>query len=216
MQSGLPLAVVSILGIVCVVGFNVCIYLLLSAKHQKELLAKNKQLEETLEKANILANTDSLTGLFNRRYMAERFSEQIEYAEKSGNPFSIIICDIDGFKRINDSFGHDIGDKVLSIISSFFKESCRGKDIISRWGGEEFLFLLPKTNIEESVKVAERLRNDIQELDYGLCDDLIITMTFGVSTYSSGAKIDSIIKSADTALLFGKENGKNRVEMYQE
>ncbi len=172
---------------------------------QKELL----DLSAKLDKA---ARTDELTGLPNRRDMQERVEYEAERSSRSGMPFCIIMADIDDFKDINDSYGHDCGDLVLKSVAVNLKHQLRRMDIVSRWGGEEFMFLLPETEIDGAVLFAERLRLHIEahKLPYESAT-IGLTMSFGVAEFSRPGNIDSLLKNADEALYEAKSSGKNKV-----
>lgn len=162
-----------------------------------------------------MANIDPLTELPNRRYMQRRIQQERDRAERSKKQFSFIMTDIDGFKQFNDNYGHDCGDYVLQEIASILENTIRKQDLVARWGGEEFLFLLPETSGDGAVKTAEKIRERIETNKFhyrGL--DLGITMTFGVTSSHWDDNIGEQIKKADTALLLGKNKGKNCV-VYQ-
>lgn len=169
-------------------------------------------LNKKMGKLNLENITDPLTGLINRRGMQVTLDdwEQVE------QPFSVIIGDIDYFKRVNDEFGHDIGDEVLQFLARHMHESSRPNDLICRVGGEEFVMLLPNTDIKIASKAAERLR---ARLDAEMCSSIgrPITMSFGVASWPCGsASIAEVIKSADRALYSAKEAGRNRVHDSQQ
>ncbi len=177
-----------------------------------DLEKKNKKLKEIQKELAKAAKTDPLTGLFNRRAMYNKIDFEIIRFKRSGKIFSFIMSDIDDFKRINDNHGHACGDWTLKEITTIFKKGLRGQDTVSRWGGEEFLILLPETDIKGAVKVAEKLRKMIETHPFMFENiEFNITMTFGISEYSSEREIDKTIKKADEALYKGKTSGKNRV-----
>ena len=132
---------------------------------------------------------------------------------RNGRTFSVIMGDIDNFKSINDRFGHDCGDSVLVHVAAILSKHCRESDVLARWGGEEFLFLLPDTDQKGAISLAERIRSNLEE---GIFErDVVkeaLAMTFGVAEYSSDGDIRDAVRRADTALLRGKMNGRNRVE----
>ncbi len=164
--------------------------------------------KEWEEKLKTLATTDGLTGILNRYAFNKFLEEEIYRAERYSSKFSIILFDIDNFKKINDTYGHLTGDKVLKGIVKTVKKSIRKSDIFARWGGEEFIILLPDDS--SVVKVAEKIRKSIENERFeGLPK---ITASFGTTTYKNGDSINSIIKRADKALYLAKEKGKNRVE----
>lgn len=174
---------------------------------QEQLTALNKSLDLT-------ARTDSLTGLYNRRHMEEKIREAYEQYQRTGSEFALVIVDIDFFKEVNDVYGHDVGDCLLKLISEDIRKSIRENDIVARWGGEEFLLLLPATNGENAMGLAERIRTKVEEGKYSCgCRDLSATLTLGVSTISSEDMIVTLIKKADIALYQGKRAGRNRVMM---
>lgn len=173
---------------------------------------KNLQLKEVMGKLEFISKTDSLTGLFNRRNMIEKIEEELSRYKRNKKPFSIVIADIDFFKNVNDTYGHDCGDFVLKLVSQNLLSAAREQDSIARWGGEEFLMLLPETGTEGAVKMAERARKSIEEnvFNYNKISSSV-TMTFGVSVYNGSEGIDSMIKRADNALYEGKRKGRNCV-----
>lgn len=169
---------------------------------EEKLVVYNSQLEQQ-------ANTDTLTGLFNRR----RAIEYLNYIVKNQNNnagFSLCICDIDFFKKVNDNYGHDFGDEVLKKISEIFKEEVNGKNLVARWGGEEFLLLFPGCNGDDAYIKLERLRNRIKETKIkknGL--EIGITMTFGLAEYDFKNGLEATIKEADDKLYMGKNKGRD-------
>ena len=163
-----------------------------------------------------MALTDPLTGLFNRRQMNQRLSEEVARFRRQGADFAVIIADIDHFKEVNDRHGHDMGDKVLARVALLFAEGLRSGDAIARWGGEEFLALLPGAHLRAAEEVAERLRStaaarlgDIEGLSGPL------TVTCGVATFAPSASLEACLKAADEALYRGKAEGRNRVIIAQ-
>lgn len=156
------------------------------------------------------ANTDALTGLYNRRRATQYMAEVL----RPTNTFcsSVCICDIDFFKKVNDKYGHDIGDVVLQKIAQTMKTTMEGKCFIARWGGEEFLLVFPNSNGDEAIFLLEGLRNKIKALRVnGGSEDFGVTMTFGLAEYDFKTDIDSIIKEADEKLYIGKENGRDQI-----
>ena len=158
-----------------------------------------------------LAQTDQLTGLLNR-HAGDAVLEEVQgQAETAGVPFSIILCDIDHFKKINDKFGHLAGDSVLIQISSLLKKIVRGTDFCIRWGGEEFLIVLPGCPVLVASKLADRIRMQVHQLE----DELVgpVTMSFGVGEWSSGESQEDLIHRTDQALYEAKHAGRDRVIM---
>lgn len=173
-------------------------------------------ITELKEKSNLLeyqANHDQLTGLFNRQKFNEIFKKEIKREKRYNNNLSLIIFDIDNFKNFNDDFGHNVGDEVLKIISKVLLENIREHDSVSRWGGEEFLVLLPQTDELGAKNVAEKIRKAIESYKR---DDIPrqITASFGVTRFKENDNETSVLKKADDALYKAKKEGKNRVEVF--
>jgi diguanylate cyclase (GGDEF)-like protein len=175
---------------------------LLKRKNDK-LLKLNRQLAKN-------AKTDILTNIMNRRGMLEVLKQEEQRKKRNNKKFSVIICDIDHFKIINDTYGHECGDKVLKKISKLFVSSIRKSDSVCRWGGEEFLFLLPETLEEGALCLAENIRKKINKMQMSYKGEkILVTMTFGIAEYDE-TSIDSTVKKDDDALYNGKNSGRNR------
>lgn len=164
-----------------------------------------------------MAITDDLTKLKNRRFLLNRLREELDRATRYRHPLACIFFDADHFKRVNDDYGHEAGDVVLKTISATAQEQCRQTDTLGRYGGEEFLMLLPETGLEQACALAERLRQAIEE-QTSIADQhhIRVTATFGVACYSPETtagqpNLSSFIKQADTAMLEAKKAGRNRV-----
>jgi len=169
--------------------------------------------EKLMEKASILeesASTDFLTKLYNRRKFDSLIEYEIEQIKryKHGN-LCIILLDIDNFKIVNDTYGHDTGDEILKEIGQIIKISSRNSDVTSRWGGEEFALSLSHTNIEEAMLVAQKIRISIENFKFQ--NDLSITCSFGLSQFRTSDTYQTLFKRADTALYEAKNTGKNKV-----
>jgi two-component system, cell cycle response regulator len=179
----------------------------------EQLKLENKELQETVHKLEKLSITDPLTGLYNRRYITERMEEENEVFLRKNREFSMMLLDIDHFKTLNDTYGHDCGDYVLKLVAQKLLFIVRKSDIVSRWGGEEFLILLPETSKHTAKKLAERIRKNIENMPilYEQCN-YHITLTIGISENKSES-IHNIIKRADNALYIGKNSGRNCVYM---
>ena len=169
-------------------------------------------IQQHSEKLENLAFYDTLTQIYNRRYFETKLLGEIEHVKQYASGLSVIFIDIDNFKHVNDTKGHDIGDEILKRISQIFKENIRKTDIIARWGGEEFVILLPNTKVKETIVIAEKLKHSLENsteiktiLSYAL------EASFGVTEYKKSDDIDTIIKRADDAMYISKRNGKNRV-----
>jgi diguanylate cyclase (GGDEF)-like protein len=162
-----------------------------------------------------MAVTDSLTGLYVRRYFIVKLQEELHRAERYNKGFSIVMADLDRFKTVNDSFGHTAGDRALKLVAKFLQKNIRDVDILSRYGGEEFVFLLPEADKEEAYTVSERLRKKLSEQQF---DELpLITISLGIASYPDDSDdIDRLIKKADAALYTAKQAGRNKVVVYEE
>ncbi|MBU0767802.1 MAG: diguanylate cyclase [Proteobacteria bacterium] len=163
-----------------------------------------------------LANTDPLTGLLNRRAFMARMGQEMLRAKRKKTPLSLILTDIDHFKSVNDTHGHQAGDLVLQRFASQLTTSARPYDFVGRYGGEEFVVCLPEADGGQAVSVAERMRRQIEDMEIMLPDEsrsIRITASFGTAFYSieSGENIDLLIKKADDALYLAKNKGRNCV-----
>ena len=156
------------------------------------------------------ANTDALTGLYNRRKAMEYLGKLLV---PSNHEFtSICICDIDFFKKVNDNYGHDVGDTVLQGIAKTMKTTLDKKSFIARWGGEEFLLVFPSCNGDEALYHLEELKNNIKSLQFHVGEKTFsVAMTFGLTEYDFHSDIDSALKEADEKLYMGKENGRDQI-----
>ena len=170
------------------------------------------------EKTNALATHDGLTGLYNHRTFQQFLADEITRAIRYDEPVALIFCDIDFFKKINDTYGHPFGDVVLKGVSSLLENSVRQDiDTVARYGGEEFALILVKTTDEGAAETADRIRNAVAGLSFKSPsgDDVRITMSFGIAEYRKHARqINELIAKADKALYRAKENGRNRVEVF--
>ena len=159
-----------------------------------------------------LAMTDALTRLPNRRRMRELLEAERVRCARDGHPFGVVLGDIDGFKLINDTLGHDCGDHVLETVASALRGLLRGQDSVARWGGEEFLFLLPDTDLRGAGVVAEKLRVALEAANISFAERRVpVAMTFGVAVCIRGTTVQDAIARADRALYSGKHAGKNQV-----
>ena len=177
--------------------------------NNEKLKQKNEKIKKINRKFKKLSTTDSLTGLFNRREIQKILERIFEESKRYNQSFTIMLVDLDYFKRINDNHGHQTGDKVLQKISSILENNIRDVDNCGRWGGEEFLIVCPNTDNKSGIKLAERLRKIIAEASLNPADKL--TASFGIATYSGGEKLDRVIARADKYLYEAKENGRNKV-----
>ncbi len=180
----------------------------LVGERTRELHEINAELKLRNRELAVLSTTDQLTGLFNRRYIEQQANDAIAGCKRYGDGIALIMMDIDHFKTINDTYGHDAGDEVLVNIAALLKENIRETDIAGRWGGEEFIILF-RADAGGAVANAEKLRKNIMAGDHGRAGN--VTASFGVTRYLEGDSIDSLVKRADQALYRSKESGRNRV-----
>ncbi len=170
---------------------------------QAELVEKNRQLET-------LSMTDQLTGVFNRRCLDEELTRALARSRGEGTPFSIILMDVDRFKSVNDTHGHQVGDRVLVEMAQRVLEAKRAVDTVGRWGGEEFLLICPEAGLQEAVQCAQALHRAVAGRDFSVTGPM--TASFGVACVQDGDTIHGMISRADQALYRSKKNGRNRVE----
>lgn len=180
-------------------------YRFLVIRSEHTLKEKNKSLD-------LLAKTDQLTGLYNRRYMIDLIEERIHRYYQSREPFVVAIADIDNYKVINDSYGHECGDLALKAIVQRFSKVIRHNDIVARWGGEEFLFLLTNTDLHGGVLALEKVRQAIENTTI-TCNGLnfTVTLTIGLAEYKDNWGIRDLLRLADECMYKGKKSGKNCV-----
>ncbi len=192
--------------------------------HQRKLLHASEEIEKqrqelsiAYEKLDLIARTDPLTDLSNRRDFLERFEHEVHRFERNGDGFTLALGDIDHFKGFNDQYGHDCGDFVLVQLSAIMRSMVRKIDSVGRWGGEEFIILLPHSSLEGGFKVADNIRKKIAESTFTFDNrQLSVAMTFGITAFEKDMDVDECVKRADEALYFGKKNGRNRVVTWPE
>jgi len=176
-----------------------------------DICANSIQNAHYVERVKQLAYLDGLTGIFNRRFFEVRIMEEIERARRYGSGMAVIMADIDQFKKLNDEFGHLLGDEVLRQVSSLFHQNLRKIDVVCRYGGEEFALLLSQTNAPQAVTVAEKLRKLVQGWEFpGV--PRTVTISAGVAAFPDhGSGRDELVRAADNALYAAKQSGRNRV-----
>ena len=198
------------------IELNARIYACLRTKAlQDELKRKNRQLMELLEKVEILASTDPLTELFNRRRFEAVLEKEFKRAIRYNSPLACLMIDIDYFKKINDGHGHNTGDKVLQEIAEIIKTTVRETDVAARWGGEEFVVLLPQTEKDAALHSASRVRKAISAHKFKSLTDKEITVSIGIASLPNPS-IDTgekLIDASDIAMYEAKRKGRNRTEM---
>ncbi|MGA7800405.1 MAG: diguanylate cyclase [Gammaproteobacteria bacterium] len=185
--------------------------------HAKAALeTANRELDMALEREHRLARTDGLTGLGNRRYFFDLATHEFAEAKRYGRPLSVVLFDIDHFKKVNDTAGHQTGDEVLKCVARIADEHLREVDILARYGGEEFVVLLPNSNAADAAGVAERIRSNIADT-CPLTDpaSISVTISVGVAEFPGDAdSLDPLIRCADRALYEAKRGGRNRTIIF--
>jgi polar amino acid transport system substrate-binding protein len=176
------------------------------SRHNRQLQQVNRQLEA-------LSQSDQLTGLHNRYYLHRAFDDELNRYQRYSHVFSLMIIDIDHFKRINDSYGHVVGDEILKRLAQLLTAHVRENDVVGRWGGEEFMILCPETDAEGARALAEHLRQRISQTDFSL-GTMKVTASFGVTDYRDDEMLEETIKRADLALYQAKHDGRNRTVVF--
>jgi len=173
---------------------------------------KVTKLQTDLNKYKTESITDHLTGLFNRKYMDMKLSEEIERYKRMNIPFCVMLVDIDHFKSVNDNYGHLVGDQVLKHLSKLIKENIRKTDFAFRYGGEEFLVILSNADIRNSSHIAEQIRKKLETVNFALKGNSFnVTASFGIASFENTDDAESVIKKADKRLYNAKETGRNKV-----
>ncbi len=191
----------------------VCLYIYDNTK----LCEINYKLEELNDKLKELSNCDPLTNVYNRRYFSEISNKMLSLTTRNSHDLGIIILDIDKFKNINDTYGHGLGDKVIIALAQNLKEIVRDSDIVSRFGGEEFVILMYNINLENAQNVAEKIRQHVEAIEI-IDNDLTLrfTVSLGVALYDEAIdnkNLEYTLKRADKALYMAKQNGRNQVRV---
>ncbi len=182
---------------------------------EQEVFERTQELELANKKLDLISRTDELTQLPNRRDMNETIENEVGRSARTHKPFCFIFIDIDHFKNVNDTYGHAAGDMILKSVSTTVRNLLRKYDVLSRYGGEEFLTLLPETDLEGAAVVAERFRKQIENTTIRYAEfDIKVTITLGVSLYDPKLGADKSIQQADKALYEGKESGRNKVVIW--
>jgi diguanylate cyclase (GGDEF)-like protein len=178
-----------------------------------QVASRTAQLQAALDEIRALTVTDALTGCFNRRYLDSRLAEETLRCHRSGYPLAVLVADIDHFKNVNDSLGHAAGDSVLRGVADVFKDAMRRRlDWVARFGGEEFVVVLPDTDVGRAVAIAERLRHAVEQMRFSHGGhEIRVTASFGVAECLESDDAASLLGRADAMLYRAKESGRNRV-----
>ncbi|MDB4915886.1 MAG: diguanylate cyclase [Gemmatimonadetes bacterium] len=181
---------------------------------QEALEEREKELLEVNERLRHMSQTDGLTGLDNRRHLNDRIEEMFAHAKRLKEPFSLVMCDLDKFKSVNDTYGHQAGDEVLKQLAAILREEAREIDRVGRYGGEEFMLLLPGAKLADALTFAERVRKRIEGHTFTFAGGTLTrTASFGVAGWPHDriVECDDLVRSADDALYVAKETGRNKV-----
>ncbi len=184
--------------------------ILVTIQDVNDRIETERKLRNTLKKMRLLSTIDGLTNINNRRSMMKKINYELVRLERNKEPFALVLCDVDNFKATNDAHGHDAGDFILQEIAKLMFNAVRKQDTVGRWGGDEFLLLLPQTTLSGGFKLAENIRNLIMKQTFEFKDIILhITLTFGISAYEESETIDECLKRSDLALYEGKRMGRN-------
>jgi len=178
-------------------------------EQESELQRQNAALLEAYLRIEALSRHDPLTGVANRRWLDEVLTLEVERCRRYGCLLSAIMADLDQFKSVNDGFGHLVGDRVLQIAADVFRREVRMTDLVGRYGGEEFLFVLPNTGLVDAYNLAERLREALEHADFSF-REMPVTSSFGIAEWEVGDLAQDVIRRADEAMYVAKRSGGNR------
>jgi len=179
----------------------------------RELSKKNRELQQANATITELSRTDQLTGLANRSYFFERLGETLSLTQRHNLELAVLIADIDHFKRVNDTYGHGVGDEVLRVFGTIIAADCRYEDFPGRYGGEEFVVMLPETSVSGTQSLYYRVRDNIIKQNMLTSPD-VVTFSAGVAGYEHGDTQESLLKKADDALYEAKNNGRDQCVVY--
>ena len=210
-------------------GFGfACVFIILNyfvkereRSHDQAVAAKealeisNQQLQSNEAKIRELMLTDWLTGVANRRHLDERLKNELDRSQRYGGHLCIVMADLDFFKQVNDTHGHDAGDTVISVFANIISDTVRNTDFVSRYGGEEFLIILPETNEDGALQLTERIRTILAGRKIHPLPTPV-TASFGITSAIPDDTLDSLLKRADQALYQAKESGRNRCIVFRE
>jgi two-component system, cell cycle response regulator len=184
----------------------------------KRIVNLERNLRTANEENRRLSVTDPLTGAYNRRYLMEQLPHELERSARYSHPLSLLMCDVDHFKKINDTNGHQAGDEVLKAVVATLKQNIRSTDWVARYGGEEFVIVLPETTAANATKVADTLRGHLAKLPIAFNDRVLgVTASFGVAGWGTGvpadASLDALIAHCDAGVYDSKAQGRNKVSL---
>ncbi len=178
--------------------------------NEKIIMEKNAELKKKNRELNELTMRDSLTDLLNHKNSLRRLKEEVDRSKRINYPLSVAMIDLDNFKLVNDSYGHQTGDEVLIQVAGILRENCRATDVVGRYGGEEFIIIMPDTNDQDAALLLGRIQSCIEQTCFK--DGIHITMSCGISELN-GESVHGILKSSDIMLYEAKKKGKNRIEI---
>ncbi len=186
-------------------------------RRAKEALeVANRELGRALDREQLAARTDYLTGVYNRRHFFDLAAHAFDVSRRYGHPLSVMLFDVDHFKQVNDSWGHQIGDEVLKTVARIARDQLRDADVIARYGGEEFIILLPESSARQAVIVAERVREGVAAHGIDTGTGMVrVTISAGIADAVTEDALDGLIQRADRALYEAKESGRNRTMMFR-
>lgn len=186
-----------------------------NAKQLKKLVKeRTEELEKAIKQLTLISGLDPLTGISNRRDFSAKAEQEFQRFVREEEYFTILMLDIDYFKQCNDTYGHAAGDYVLQTVADILSKTVRAQDIMARWGGEEFIILLPKTDVAQAETVAHKIQYNLAQTDINYeRHSLTITLTVGIAKVRKEESLEDVIRRADNALYHGKEHGRNRVEV---
>ena len=199
-------------GMLLLMVMGVCILTSRLSRMRERSKLQKEALEAALEQNRLLATQDTLTGCLNRRAMTEKLGEALAMAARFGTPCSVILIDLDHFKHVNDAYGHAAGDEVLRTVADLARSQLRDVDSLGRWGGEEFLVLLPATNAPDALVCAERLQAKLAQVSFPtISPDLHLSFSAGVAAIGRDERLATLIDRADKAMYQAKQAGRARV-----
>ncbi len=209
-RDQLLIALLITLSVVAVASLGTLRSYRVKAGLEQDLALRNRELEKALDHINDLARHDSLTGLFNRRALEELGEREVKRQQRCGEPLSVMLMDVDRFKSINDRHGHTVGDEALQGLAAILRQNLRETDLVGRWGGEEFLCILPGTNLADAERSARRIRSALETVPVLTSSESVrLTLTTGIAAVSG--RLDVAIQRADQAMYRGKREGRDTI-----